>query len=277
MDEIEPTLLSPRGLLECIDRLHAEAAHEEASYELGSVPGELLTNLIENEDALAGLESREFEELVADLLLADGYEDVRLVPRNNAPGPDIIAFGQSLSGQKLRFLVECKAWKGAVGIDEVRTMAHRMDHEEPATGGIIVTTSRFTSTALQQAELYHRWRLDLKDAAEVRQWIKRHTQRVVTRIVEHVSLSDSAEGSVIVGLLSRGDAPSLKPAMNSTCQRCGGPVICGYVDVGGVDYYDNYFHLCGGCLDHQHLENFESGPSLGNAGFATCPFCKRVW
>lgn len=43
---------------------------------------------------------------------------------------------------------------------------------------------------------------------------------------------------------------------HARCQACGGKGIYhGHIDLGGVNFYDNYFSLCGRCLWAGHREN----------------------
>lgn len=69
---------------------------------------------------------------------------------------------------------------------------------------------------------------------------------------------------------------------DDTCIRkigkceCGGEILCGHVDLGGVDYYDNYFHICTGCFAHRHKEEY-TGIGQECNGFGKCPWCGYQW
>jgi len=58
-----------------------------------------ISALISNQQELLKVNPRHFEELVAELLRADGYDEVILIPRSNAPGPDVIAICHGPTGQ----------------------------------------------------------------------------------------------------------------------------------------------------------------------------------
>ena len=265
-------LLSPRPLLDHIRRLESEGGHRQSGYRLGEVDPEQLANLLEGRVALQELDSREFEIIVAELIKADGYDDVNLVPRHNAPGPDIIAYNKGPSGQTQRFLIECKKSKRSVGVNTVRTLVHRMDYEHQATGGIVVAASRFTKDAKKGVEKYHKWRVALKDGKEILEWINKNATPQVIEI-DHMTKSDTA----IIRLLEECKNTKLELVNNTICQSCGGDIVCGYIDLGGVDHYDNYFHICIGCNKQMHREPYEPGWVAYNEELAKCPFCGRIW
>jgi len=140
----------------------------------GVSPADIRT-LLKHPEELQKCSPRFFEELVADLLKADGWE-VDLVARNNAPGPDIIAVSSQLvRGVPLKLIVECKRHSSnhPVDINVVRKVMYWVNEEYRATMGMIATTSRFTADALQHAREYHEWRLDLRDQTAVVDWLIR--------------------------------------------------------------------------------------------------------
>ncbi|MEJ0060849.1 MAG: restriction endonuclease [Terricaulis sp.] len=112
---------------------------------------------------------REFEELVADLLKAQGYE-VSLTPRTRDGGKDIYAARREPLGS-FRYLVECKrhAPGRPVGVAAVRAL-YGVAQQERANAGILMTTSRFTGPALAFAQgASHQ--LSLKDYFDLRVWL----------------------------------------------------------------------------------------------------------
>jgi hypothetical protein len=118
---------------------------------------------------------RDFEEVVAELLKADGW-NVDVVVRSNASGPDIIACSSRLlDAVPLRMIVECKRVREdrPVDVDVVRKLVYWVNEEYGATLGMIATTSRFTREAKELAEAKHRWRISLRDQGAVREWIRR--------------------------------------------------------------------------------------------------------
>ena len=134
--------------------------------------------LIEHPEELEIVSPRDFENMVAELLKADGWA-VDLVKRNNAPGPDIIAVSSKfIEGVPVKLIVECKrhSQSNPVDISIVRNVMYWVNEEFRATMGMIATTSRFTSAAQQQAKEHHQWRLDLRDQTEIISWLKRHQE-----------------------------------------------------------------------------------------------------
>ena len=149
---------------------------ETASIILPSVESTDFRTLLEHPEGLQKCSARYFEELIAELLKSDGW-DVELVARVNAPGPDIIAVSSRLvQGVPLKLIVECKKHSEAnpVDINVVRKVMYWVNEEYRATMGMIATTSRFTKDAIEHANQYHEWRLDLKDQLAVLNWLKQN-------------------------------------------------------------------------------------------------------
>ena len=94
------------------------------------------------------IESRQFEELVAELLEDQGYE-VTLTPPSSDGGRDLFAARKDTLGSFL-YLVECKQYspERAVGVEVVRSL-YGIVSAENATAGIVATTSRFTKGAIR--------------------------------------------------------------------------------------------------------------------------------
>lgn len=102
----------------------------------------LLDRLLRDPAELATCPDRLFEELIADLLHADGWE-VELVARLNAPGPDIVACTyQMVRGHPVRMIVECKryAQDRRVDVREVRNLVYWLDEEYKVPLGMIATS-----------------------------------------------------------------------------------------------------------------------------------------
>jgi hypothetical protein len=129
----------------------------------------LIARLARDPKQLYLLDPRHFEELVAELLVRHGC-DVHLTPRSKDGGCDIMARFQTPMG-RLLYLVECKRWAASrpVGVQIVNAL-YGVVSKGQATGGMIVTTSRFTSGALEiQRALEHR--LMLKDYNALVAWL----------------------------------------------------------------------------------------------------------
>ena len=76
-------------------------------------------------------------------------------------------------------------------------------------------------------------------------------------------------------ILKRENTP-LGRLMDEPCEECNQQeVYCGHADLGAVDYYDNFWHIClnPDCLDHRHREIYSCVGSESK-GDMDCPFCK---
>lgn len=92
-------------------------------------------------EKLYGLSPREFEEYIAELFKALGYEKVTLTPASNDKGVDVLAEYQST-----RVAIQCKKYKGLVGSPEIQAFLGAMRHAE-AHKGFYVTTGTFSIEA----------------------------------------------------------------------------------------------------------------------------------
>ncbi|MBS0337123.1 MAG: restriction endonuclease [Proteobacteria bacterium] len=134
--------------------------------------------LLGSPEEFSRIPDRLFEELVADLLEADGW-NVELVARNNAPGPDIIATtSKTISGIPQKMIVECKRHKTnrPVDINVVRKVMYWVNDEYRSTLGMIATTSGFTRQATLEATERHPWRLKLVDQYAISEWVRQAFQ-----------------------------------------------------------------------------------------------------
>jgi restriction system protein len=122
---------------------------------------------------LLTLDSRQFEELVAEIWRSLGYE-TELTARTKDGGRDIIAVRKFEA--KVRFLIECKRYDPShkVGVELVRALYGVRMHEK-ATKGILATTSTFTRGAKAFFN-DHLWELEPRDFDGVVDWIKLATK-----------------------------------------------------------------------------------------------------
>lgn len=102
------------------------------------------------------------------------------------------------------------------------------------------------------------------------------TDRVVGRIdrvVEALDLHRSHPTLSAIASLLRRSETSVRDA--GPCP-CGGVVLCGFVDLGLVDWYSNFFHVCPECMRHEHEEVY-SGATQENGSERMCPWCRPLW
>jgi HJR/Mrr/RecB family endonuclease len=130
----------------------------------------LIASIAANANRLRSIGPRDFEELIANLLEREGYR-VIITPASKDGGRDLIATTNSPLGSHL-YLVECKHYSPnhLVGVELIRNLYGVVEMER-ATAGLIITSSSFTSGALEaQRSLCHR--LHLKDYNELMTMIK---------------------------------------------------------------------------------------------------------
>jgi len=83
-----------------------------------------------------------------------------------------------------------------------------------------------------------------------------------------------------------GRAPGMSPGryrdvkiLEEKCPRCGSKIVCVYDDLGTVEYYDNYAHVClnPDCDFILHEETFscDMGGGRGYEVSEACLFCGR--
>src|SRR5580692_1723302 len=118
---------------------------------------------------LLKLDSRQFEELVAEIWRNLGYE-TELTARTKDGGRDIVAVRRFEAN--VRFLIECKRYGPShkVGVELVRALYGVRTHEK-ATKGILATTSTFTRGAKSFFD-DHLWELEARDFNGVVDWVK---------------------------------------------------------------------------------------------------------
>jgi Restriction endonuclease len=107
-----------------------------------------LRKLLDRPSELYTLSPRQFEELVADIFREFGYE-VEIAQRGMDAGCDLIA--RSVDGRAL-FVIEAKRYspQQRVSVEAVRQL-YGIAGLSNATAGLLVTTSRFTPSALEFA------------------------------------------------------------------------------------------------------------------------------
>jgi restriction endonuclease Mrr len=121
------------------------------------------------------LSSRQYEEMIAELLDDMGYQ-VELTPATRDGGKDILASIKTPAADLL-LLVEAKRYREdrKVGVELVRTLYGTL-HDYQASSAMLVTTSTFSkdARALQQR---HEFQLSLRDYADVAGWIQKYGRK----------------------------------------------------------------------------------------------------
>lgn len=133
---------------------------------------ELIKYLSRKPELMYELNSRKFEELIAELFFRKGYE-VSLTPRTRDGGKDIYAIRKDSIAPTL-YVVEAKRYNKAnkVGVEIVRGL-YGVKSAERANVGVIVTTSSFTKDAIDFASPLN-YELSLRDFDNLKEWLKEY-------------------------------------------------------------------------------------------------------
>jgi ActR/RegA family two-component response regulator len=137
-----------------------------------TVLNDRLANMFRSDpQLLRNLDPFLFEQLVAELFEAEGYQ-IALTPPRADGGKDIYV-SKTDSFAQIKFLVECKRYTppNKVDVKIVRQLYGVVQHER-ASGGIIVTTSYFTKPATEFAGSVP-YQLFLRDFDYLSNWIKK--------------------------------------------------------------------------------------------------------
>lgn len=136
---------------------------------------ELVVTLRENPYLLRDISHREFEEVVAELFRAKGYQ-VDLTKRTRDGGKDIIAIHTDHFGIKSKYFIECKhyAESNKIGVDVVRTLHGVKNTKDGPNKTIVATTSTFTEDARKfvDCEISSKWDMSLADHDEIVRWLQ---------------------------------------------------------------------------------------------------------
>jgi len=145
----------------------------------------------EREAEPTSLTWQDFEDRMAKLFEALGYQNVRLTPRAGDEGKDIVMeCPDPLHGSRMIY-VECKHWKAnSVGRREVQILHSAVVANPEVNQGIIVTTGRFTDGAVAYAKQVGV--IELIDGEKLQRLIaKARTQDADTTRLASVGLPDA--------------------------------------------------------------------------------------
>lgn len=131
---------------------------------------EIKTWLAKHPERMWDLTSREFEELVADMLKDFGFE-VELTGATRDGGKDIYAYIRNQITSILVY-VEAKKWRPPknVGLEVVQRL-YGVQQSDRAHKSMIVTSSFFTMPAIKEAQ---KNRMDLNNYEDLKNWLKRY-------------------------------------------------------------------------------------------------------
>jgi len=153
----------PEELYEARDILHLYQSVNKLVLALKSEP-----------ELLHEITHREFEEVVAEVFRARGYE-VALTKRTRDGGKDIIAVYADRLGIRNKYFIECKHYSESnkIGVDVVRALHGVKNTKDGPNKTIMATTSTFTEDARKfvDSELPSRWDMTLADYSDVVRWL----------------------------------------------------------------------------------------------------------
>jgi restriction system protein len=131
----------------------------------------LAADLLRQGRLLSDLPWRKFEELIGQLLEAEGWS-VEVTKPTKDGGVDVLAQKDDPTIGSIRSLWQAKKYgpKRNVRLCEVRELGGILEIDR-ATKGVIVTTSRLTKDALEWIRR-DKYRLDYKDAGKMETWIR---------------------------------------------------------------------------------------------------------
>jgi restriction system protein len=135
---------------------------------------EILSILKRDPSLLYNLTSRKFEEIIAELLLKQGFL-VELTPFSKDGGFDMYAAKKDGLGSFL-YLVECKRYNPPekVGVSVARSL-YGVIQSKNATAGVIVTSSFFTKGA-KEFQKDNFYQLHLHDYLGIQDWLKKYVK-----------------------------------------------------------------------------------------------------
>ncbi len=137
------------------------------------IQNELVAYFQKHPHKIFQLSSRKFEELVAQIFKAAGYE-VELTPAVKDGGYDMIAIRHDKFIGANKYLIECKRYapNNRVGVGVVRGLYGVVSSNNiNATKGIITTTSTYTRKAIEFAEM-NKHRITLNEFKDLQNWLK---------------------------------------------------------------------------------------------------------
>jgi predicted Mrr-cat superfamily restriction endonuclease len=143
--------------------------------EVAALSTELIQHLQGRHDDLARLDWEVFEHLVAELLAAKGFRDVRLVGRDYRTSADIFAvFTPEGFDIDLRFFVEVKHGMQKVGIEVINTVLGALFTERPQVGwhaGMVVSYGGFKSMMRYTPLQLKLMGLELRSRDDLLRWL----------------------------------------------------------------------------------------------------------
>lgn len=179
--------LSELGRLDASEATHVEKLkaqdlpvaeeYQQRIVQVDCLPLRVLGAVLRDPRTVHGLEPREFEHFVAEVVDRLGFTNVILTPRSGDGGRDVIASNE-VDGIPLSFYFECKKYSegNKVQLDSLRSLLGVVAHDaRRANIGVLVTTSSFTAGSKQL--ILSDCRLDGKDYDGIVGWVSELKKR----------------------------------------------------------------------------------------------------
>lgn len=131
----------------------------------------LIQHFWKNPTELYRLPPHRFEELIAEIMLGYGFA-VDLTTRTRDGGKDIVAISSGPFSS--RYLIECKRYReeNKIDVGAVRKL-YGVLRDDPASKGILVTTSSFTKPAQEFIDR-HPWELEGVGFTQIVDWLSEY-------------------------------------------------------------------------------------------------------
>jgi deoxyadenosine/deoxycytidine kinase len=163
---------SQKGIIDKsgIEISDTSAAFKHITSDIRIVNKSILDRIRLRPEDMHHLRSRQFEELVAELMEKQGY-NVDLTKATHDGGKDLIIARQADVGNFI-YYIECKRYAPAnpVGVKLVRELAGTI-YADRVTAGIMVTSSYFSPDAIEFSEKIKN-QMSLIDFIKLKEWIK---------------------------------------------------------------------------------------------------------
>lgn len=138
---------------------------EDDTVVVDTISGDMAINKIEELKNIEKLKSKlilidpyEFEIIISKLVTHVGFSDVRVTKKSGDDGIDISAFFKNPLSAELFFLFQVKRWKHSVGRNEIANLRGSMGINNQ---GVIVSTSHFTASAINEASSEYKTPINL--------------------------------------------------------------------------------------------------------------------
>ena len=117
-----------------------------------------------------------FEQIIAELLAAEGWQEVKLVGRSRETSADILA-GYYLpgTGSRIRVFIETKRWKERIGVEVFNSVLGAMISEREVFGWHMAWVVALGGATKTRKFSHDEWRLkglEVKTKSDILRWLE---------------------------------------------------------------------------------------------------------